>query len=183
MLSIKIYHVCGKNPSLKKFNEGGETLAWVSYCEVRGSVGFLQGLPWAVSDRHEAAAFPARSTASDWERLEDCDWLEENQGHWLSLDVEIFLCFHLSHSDSTTSSKIPSLDVSSASQSSATPGQTGWNISSVSNALCSFRYSVLSCSSLQELCHNHIQNQLHRTSNSTHTFGFDQMFVILCLVL
>lgn len=44
MLSIKIYHVCGKNPSLKNFNEGGKTLAWLIYCEMRGSVGFLKGL-------------------------------------------------------------------------------------------------------------------------------------------
>lgn len=45
MLSIKIYHVCGKNSSLKKFNEGGKTLAWVIYCEMRGSVGFLPARP------------------------------------------------------------------------------------------------------------------------------------------
>lgn len=63
-----------KKKSLKKFNEGGKTLAWVIYCEMRGSVGFLQGLPCmllkAVSDKHEAAAFPARRTASDSEK--DC---------------------------------------------------------------------------------------------------------------
>lgn len=64
MLSIKIYHVCGKNSSLKKFNEGGKTLAWVIYCEMRGSVGFLPGWPCtllkAVSDRHQGAAASQR---------------------------------------------------------------------------------------------------------------------------
>lgn len=49
MLSIKIYHVCGKkNPSLKNFKEGGKILAWLIYCEMRGSVGFLKGLTWTL---------------------------------------------------------------------------------------------------------------------------------------
>ncbi|KAF2981616.1 hypothetical protein EK904_001078 [Melospiza melodia maxima] len=35
----------------------------------------------------------------------------------------------------------------------------------------------------EELCHNQIQNQLHRTSNSTHTFGFDQMNTKIAVVV
>lgn len=79
----------------------------------------------AVSDRHEAAAFPARSTASDSEKDWRTGWrkIKDIGCHWM---LKSFCAFTFPHSDSTTSSKIPSLDVSSASQSSATPGQIGW---------------------------------------------------------